>query len=181
MHRLAAGFLLLASFFSGCRSETISVSPLVGKPAPDVAGNLLDGEPFELRDHHADHVVMLDFWATWCGPCILELPVLMKLADEFKDRGVVLYTINDGEEADTVRNFLTENNLQMNVVLDSQRKWARAYNVNGIPQLVLIDRQGIVKHVHVGYHSDIENKVRQELNDLLSNGKTINERPTELP
>ncbi len=156
-------------------------SPLVGKPAPDVEGTLLDGSEFSLKQQYASNVVMLDFWATWCGPCIAELPILMKLADDYKAKGVVLYAVNQEEDAETVRKFIEENGWKLNVVLDPNGKHGTAYRVSGIPQLVFIDRGGIVRKVHTGYGDGVEQILRDELDEILAaptSLKTDSARPT---
>ena len=81
----------------------------------------------------------------------MELPILMKLADEFKSQGVVLYTVNGGEEPELIRRFQQEMEWKFNVVLDQDFKLADAYGVRTIPQLMVIDRGGIVREVHVGF------------------------------
>lgn len=145
-----------------------NVSPLVGKPAPAVQGELLDGSKFSLEEHSAKNVVLLDFWATWCGPCVEELPVLMKLAEEFKHKGVVLYAVNEEEDAETIGKFLQAKNWKLNVVLDADGKHGSAFAVSGIPQLVVIGRDGKVRHVHVGFAPEVEQLLRTELNAILA-------------
>ena len=141
--------------------------PLVGRTAPDIEAKLLDDSPFSLKSH-ASEVVLLDFWATWCGPCVMELPILMKIAEEYKSKGVVLYAVNAGEDAETIRAFLKDRQWEFNVVLDADGKSAIAYEVTGIPQLVIIGRNGIVKAVHVGYSDDLEHELRAELDSLVA-------------
>ncbi len=95
-------------------------SPLLGKPAPDVSLKLLEegkGE-FKLKEHKGEHVVMLDFWATWCGPCVKELPILSEVAEAYKDKGVVC-AVNQQEEPAEIRTFLKEKKLKLTVALDS--------------------------------------------------------------
>jgi thiol-disulfide isomerase/thioredoxin len=145
--------------------ESIS---LIGKLAPDVEGELLDGSKFSLKESYAKNVVLLDFWATWCGYCVEELPILMKLADEFKDKGVVLYAVDQEEDAETIRKFLQEKDWKLNVVLDTDGKHVSAYRVNGIPQLVIIGRDGNVHQVHVGFAPELEQLLRTELNAILA-------------
>lgn len=136
--------------------------------APDIEGKMLDDTPFSLKEKYASHVIMLDFWATWCGPCVMELPVLVKLAEEYQSRGVALYAVNGGEDVETVRDFLKERNWPLNVVLDPEGKHAEAYQVGGIPHLVLIDRNGFVRKIHVGYHPDGERELRADLDEILA-------------
>jgi thiol-disulfide isomerase/thioredoxin len=143
-----ASFVLLA----GCNTRVRygEDSPLVGKPAPSIEGKTVDGTAFSLKEKYADNVVLVDFWATWCGPCVMELPILLKVAEDYKDRGVVLVTVNAGEDAEKIQAFQKELEAKFNVVLDPDGKHASAYQVSGIPQLVVIGRGGIVEELHVG-------------------------------
>jgi thiol-disulfide isomerase/thioredoxin len=144
-----------------------SVSPLVGTPAPNVASKMLDGSPFNLQDRYAENILMVDFWATWCGPCVVELPILMRIAEHYADRGVTLYGINQGEDVETIQNFLDEQKWNLNVVLDQDGAAGNAFAVEGIPQLVIIDKEGTVQSVHIGYRPNIEDVLREELDALL--------------
>jgi thiol-disulfide isomerase/thioredoxin len=167
--RLAIVYLWLAVLLAGC-PQPVTKPGLIGNPAPDFSAAMLNGEPFRLKDQ-IGQVVLLDFWATWCGPCLAELPMLLRIADEYKDQGVVLYTINGGEEPATIHSFLKKNGAEMNVVLDSTGEISDKYNVNGIPQLVLIDRSGNVKQIHVGYNPRMNGELRRELDQLVTAAK----------
>src|SRR5687767_4033725 len=68
---------------------------LVDKPAPDFTADLLDGKRVTLASHKGKDIVILDFWATWCAPCIVSLPLMTDLANKYADQGVVLYAVND--------------------------------------------------------------------------------------
>ncbi|HQU43089.1 MAG: hypothetical protein B7Z73_08680 [Planctomycetia bacterium 21-64-5] len=143
-------------------------SPLVGKPAPDVEQELLDGSHFSLKQQKDKKVVILDFWATWCGPCVREMPLVAKVADKYRDKDVALYCVDQGEDAETVRAFLDEKELDVTVSLDSQNEAGSAYGVEGIPTLVLIDKAGVVRSVHLGYRPDIAEKLKEELDAILA-------------
>lgn len=153
-------------------SELEKRSPLVGKPAPDVELEALDDSHFSLRAQQDTKIVILDFWATWCGPCVMEMPLVAQVADEYRDKAVALYCLNQGEDADTIRAFLDEEKLDVPVVLDAQREAARAYDVEGIPTLVLIDKAGVVRSVHVGYSPDIAESLKEEIDTILA-GKNV--------
>lgn len=157
----------------GGRDEE-EISPLLGKPAPPVELTLLDGGSLNLESHAGQSIVMLDFWATWCGPCVQELPVLVKVADEYREKGVVFYALNQGEEQDQIQEFLKEQELSFTVALDSEGQAGNDYGVQGIPMLVLIDKAGTVQSVHVGFSPNLEDQLREELDGLLE-GKNLAE------
>lgn len=142
-------------------------SPLIGKAAPPVKLPQLDGGTFDLAQHKGKDIVLLDFWATWCGPCVAEMPVLAKVADEYRSRGVILRAINLQEEPAKVKQFLAEQKLDVTVVLDANGKVSAPYDPSGIPLLVVIDKQGIVRKVHRGFNPMIADILKMELDNLL--------------
>lgn len=147
-------------------------SPLLGKSAPDIDLKLLEKGNFRLKEHRDAHVVMLDFWATWCPPCVRELPILAEVAREYKDKGVVFCAVNVQEESKEIREFLKEKKLELTVALDSAGKVSEAYNASAIPLLVLVDKKGIVQSVHIGFAPDMKKTLKKELDALLE-GKNL--------
>ena len=148
------------------------LSPLLGKAAPPIDLERLDGKRVRLADHGGKDVVMLDLWATWCGPCRAELPLLVDVAKDYKSKGVAFYAINLRESKTDIDEFLKKQELDLVVALDKDSKVADAYGVTGIPMLLLVDKQGIVQAVHVGYDPDIESVLHKELDELLA-GKNL--------
>jgi thiol-disulfide isomerase/thioredoxin len=157
---------LLGGVAGGGREE--AKSPLLGKPAPEVSLKLLEKGEFTLKSHRDNSVVMLDFWATWCGPCVQELPILAEVAADYKDKGVVFCAINLQEDPADVTKFLKEKKLGITVALDSKGEIGRAYGAEAIPMLVLIDKKGVVRSVHVGYNPAIKATLSKELDALLA-------------
>ncbi|HEV8068916.1 MAG TPA: DUF2092 domain-containing protein [Planctomycetaceae bacterium] len=152
-----------------------SPSPLLGKAAPPVDLERLDGKRVNLADNSGKNVVMLDMWATWCGPCRQELPHLIEVAKQYKAKGVVLYAIDidKRESKKKIEEFLKKEKLDMTVGLDSQGTVGDAYGVEGIPMLMLIDKKGIVQVVHIGYEAkDFEKELHKELDKILA-GKNL--------
>lgn len=123
----------------------------VGQPAPDFSLNDLSNQPVSLSSFRGKKVLVLDFWATWCGPCRMAMPGLQELQDEFKDRGFQVMSIDQGERADQVRVFIERKKYSFHVVLDSDGAVGDEYGVRGIPTLVLVDKKGTVRWIRVGY------------------------------
>ncbi len=143
-------------------------SQLLGKEAPDFTAPLLDGEKVTLSDHEGSDVVVLDFWATWCPPCKKAMPHLEAISEDYSDKSVTVYAVNQNEGKKKIRNFLEQRELSLTVVLDKQGQIARDYNVRGIPHTVLIGEQGNVQATHSGYNPNMEEVLSRQIDKLLA-------------
>jgi len=160
--------------FMASLSDTEGPHPLLGQPAPEFTSQLLGGKPFELKQHRGKQAVVLDFWATWCGPCIEALPMISKTAARFADKGVAFYAVNVGEEPARITAFLKEQKLDVSVILDPDGDLANAYGANAIPQTVLIGKDGRVEAVHVGFAgAEAMKKILTEELTTLSKGERL--------
>jgi len=124
--------------------------PLKGKPAPPITLSLLGEGTLDLTAHVGKNVVILDFWASWCGPCRQGLPIASSVAKEFEDKGVVFYAVNIGENAEVAKAFLAQTGLDFPVALDLNREAQQKYQANSIPKTVIIGKDGVVHTVHLG-------------------------------
>jgi thiol-disulfide isomerase/thioredoxin len=168
------------------------IDALVGKPAPDFTLTVLDGEDKTKtlsKTDLAGKVVMIDFWATWCGPCMMELPEIQKLIEAYaKDKKDILVVAlsQDREAGDLshvrklVEKTLAEKKIELTgtpigrIGLDPTGTVGEAFQVTGLPTVVLLDPKGVVQAAHVGF-SDVT-KVRENLTkdiDALLAGKTL--------
>ena len=112
-------------------------------------------------------VIVLDFWATWCGPCVESLPKLDRIYQDLKEQGVKIYAVNQGEDKELVGGFVKSRNLTIPVLLDSESKVGNQYDAHAIPQTVVIDKSGLIRNVFVGAGPDTENKLRQAIQAAL--------------
>src|SRR4030095_7178093 len=136
---------------------------LAGKPAPAFKLELLGGGTFDLASQKGKSIVVLDFWATWCGPCVRAMPTLIEVTGALKDKGVVFVAVNQDEETDVIQDFLKKKKLNPVVALDKGSKVGDLYGVTGIPQTVIIDKQGVVQTIHVGLLPNLKQKLTEEL------------------
>lgn len=167
-----AGAKKVESFFAGQQEPS---SDLEGKPAPEFELELLGGGKMSPASHKGKDIVILDFWATWCPPCVEGLPTLAKIAEEFKDKNVVFYAVNQDEDEQTVQKFLKEHDLKLQVPMDKGGEVGQKYGVSGIPTTVFIDKDGVVQAVHVGFSPQAESGYRKDLEALLAGKKLAGE------
>ena len=137
----------------------------VGKPAPDVELTLLDGSKQKLADLKGK-VVVLDFWATWCGPCVQGLPKVTEVTKKLADQGVVFHAVNLGEDKATIETFLAKKKLAVSVAM-ADEALGQKFGVNGIPHTVVIGADGLVKKVHVGFGPGSEKRLEKDILEAL--------------
>jgi len=146
---VGALLIVLAVVISGCVRRSAQTENLeVGSPAPPFTLPDLNGRQVSLSQYKGK-VVMLDFWATWCGPCRMSMPVLENLEKEYRDT-LVLLAINLQETRDDVSQYMRQQQLHSQVLLDEQASVGEIYGAGSIPMQVLIDKSGIVRYVQLG-------------------------------
>lgn len=144
---------------------------LVGKPAPEFEIDILDGGTFNLAEVKGKEIIILDFWATWCGPCRMAMPILERVAKRFADQDVRLYAVNLEEDIPSIRRFISQQKLGLTTLLDKTGAVGLQYKAHSIPQTVIIGKDGTVQVVHVGYSADLENAITEELTALVKGEK----------
>ena len=138
--------------------------------APDFSITTLSGEFLTLEDLKGK-VVLIDFWATWCKPCLLATPGLAKIAKKFKDEPFVILGISADRERDAWKNFVDENKLDWPHFLDAKRTMANGFGVTGYPSYILLDHEGIVRFTKVGWGPTTDGEIESEARKLLRNLK----------
>lgn len=119
-----------------------------GVAAPDFTGELMDGTSITLSELQGKPVI-INFWATWCGPCVKEMPAFERLKDDFGDK-IGIIAVNCGDDAETVKDFVGENGYTFPVVLDEEYSISMLYPTNSIPYTVVLDAEGKVTHISTG-------------------------------
>jgi thiol-disulfide isomerase/thioredoxin len=150
---------------------------LIGKPAPDFSTVDLDGKPISLEDYKGK-VLLLDFWASWCGPCLMAMPSLQKLSEQYKDKPVAIVGVN-GDTPDLksrVKSILEDKNITYRQFTDSTNQVFMDYRVKPIPCLVMIDQKGVLREIRTGYGPGEEKILASQIDQLLA-GKELSSAP----
>ncbi len=132
--------------------------------APVVANGV--GEPAEFHLVGGNKAMLLDFWATWCGPCKLQAPAVDKIYAKYKDKGLSVYGVNASDEPEEIQEHVLKHELHVPMVLDKGGALSAAFRVGSIPTVVLIDATGKVRAVHTGVTS--ESALAAEVESMLS-------------
>lgn len=139
-------------------------------PAADFSLTSLEGKKFKLSEQKGK-VVVLDFWATWCGPCVAELPQLVKLQAKYSNNPSVVFQALDADETpQVVKEFMKKNGYSFNVLTAVATSVAKDYGVTAIPTMFIIDKQGRIQFKHIGFDSkeNIVESLSKEIDELLN-------------
>ena len=147
--------------------RAIAAGSLVGQPAPDFALRSLGDQNLRLSEHLGD-VVVINFWATWCGPCRQEMPLLDEIYNKYKLAGLTLLSINLDDSAERASEMAQTLKVTYPVLLDERKEVSRAYEVGSMPLTVLIDREGVVRYVSEGFKPGYEKRYTEQLRKLLN-------------
>jgi len=134
--------------------------------APDFALRTLDGPNLRLQEQRG-RVVLVNFWATWCGPCRIEMPHLARLYDKYKSSGFQLLGVNIDEDPHQAAYLATKLGLRFPVLLDTEKRVSKLYDLSTMPSTVLIDRNGRVRYIHRGYRDGYEDTYEKQIRELL--------------
>ena len=155
---LLAGLIVVGS--------TFAMAGDANAPATEFSLTSLTGQPVALSQFKGN-VVLVNFWATWCGPCQQEMPLLDQMYKKYKPAGFTLLGVNVDKEVPAVKELLARKPVSFPVLLDPENAVSRAYKVADMPSSVIIDRKGIVRYIHRGYRPGDENEYQDRIRQLI--------------
>src|SRR5262245_1642523 len=135
----------------------VADADIVGQPAPDFALRSMKGPSVRLSEHLGE-VIIINFWATWCGPCRQEMPLLDELYGKYRRAGLVLLSINVDDDKDRAIEMAKTLGVSYPVLLDARKDVSRSYQIGSMPSTVLIDREGVIRYVSEGFKPGYEKR-----------------------
>jgi peroxiredoxin len=157
---LATSWALLAA------GAATAAATLTSGPAPDFTLHSVAGANLRLQEQRGQ-VVMLNFWASWCAPCRQEMPQLDRLYEKYHAAGFQLLGVNVDEDARNAAGVSSKLGLHFPVLLDTEKRVSRLYDLSTMPSTVLIDRDGRVRYIHRGYKDGYEQTYDEQIRELL--------------
>ena len=139
---------------------------LDGQEAPDFALKSLDGDNLRLSEYRGE-VVMINFWATWCGPCRQEMPLLDELYNRYERVGFQLLGVNIDDDPRRAMEMAEELGISFPVLFDDRKEVSELYRVEAMPVTIILDREGVVRYTHYGYKPGYEEYYLDQVRALL--------------
>lgn len=156
-----------ASEGSGAATPGAAKHELLNNPAPDFAGDSVNGKGKVALAHWKGKVVLVDFWATWCEPCKKSFPKLEELRVKYASSGFELVAISEDDEANGVKEFGANYGAKFPLLWDKDKTIANKWHPPNMPSSFIVDKKGVVRFVHLGYHDGEEKEIETELKSLL--------------
>jgi thiol-disulfide isomerase/thioredoxin len=137
-----------------------------GAPAPAFALQSNSGKAVNLADLKGQ-IVLVNFWASWCGPCRKEMPILEQLNRQYRTKGVTLVGVNVEPDTAAAVDWLKATPVSFPILFDVDSKVSKLYQVEGMPNTVILDRTGRVRYIHRGYSPGAENEYLNQIRALI--------------
>ena len=167
IRRHLTGAILVGSLLASLSASLPARAVGVGDPAPDFSLPALDDRVMITLADHRGKVVYLDFWSSWCLPCRISLPLLSAMRDELFGESFEIVAIDVDRIPKDGRDFLKRYPASYPVASDSTGATAERYNLVGMPTSFIIDREGIVRHIHTGFEENDIEEIRAQLEALI--------------
>lgn len=159
--------IMMSALFCTLSGISLAVSALeIGDLAPDFTLKNTQGENLNLTEQRGQ-IIVINFWASWCGPCRTEMPILQSFHHKYNSLGVSVWGINVEQENQAGRDFLADLNLTFPIFFDSNNTVAADYQVGAMPTTVIVDRSGKVRYAFKGYKDGYEKKYAKAIKQLI--------------
>jgi peroxiredoxin len=149
-----------------CAVGDVAAAVQLSSNAPDFTLRSVAGANLRLAEQRGQ-VVMVNFWATWCGPCRQEMPHLSRLYDKYKSSGFTLLGVNIDDDPRAAEALAAKLGVHFPVLLDTDKRVSKVYDMSAMPATLLIDRDGRVRHIHRGYRDGVEQTYEEQVRALL--------------
>lgn len=159
MPLVAAGLL-----WPGSAIPASEIAP--GQAAPTFTLKSQSGKNLSLREYRGQ-VIMINFWATWCGPCRQEMPALNALYEKYRSAGFMLFGVNVDAESANAMQMADRLKVSYPILFDADKKASALYRIDTMPMTVLVDRDGKIRYVQPGYRAGFEDKYQAQIRELL--------------
>ncbi len=136
-------------------------------PPPQCQLSFLDGKLAEGWETMKGAVIYVDFWASWCPPCVKSFPFMSQLTHELKDKGLKVIAINLDESVEDAKEFLTKRSVNFPILIDASKQCAQDFGVIAMPSTYIIDKKGFVRHIHRGFRAGEAEELRSLIEQLL--------------
>lgn len=166
MHKHRFTQWALALVFSLFSTVLLAKSQPLSGPAPDFTLPDANGKAIKLSDLKGQ-VVMINFWASWCGPCREEMPLLENLHKKYSKLGFTVYGVNVDFKPKDAQPLLQETGVTFPVGYDSKNKISELYKIDSMPSTVMVDRKGNLRYLHRGYKPGYEKDYEKQIRELV--------------
>jgi len=157
---------LIMGVVISCASITPVGAASVSGPAPDFTLKSLAGKNLKLSEMRGN-VVLINFWASWCGPCRQEMPLLNSLHNKYEPLGFTVIGVNVEEKTENARGFIKDTPVDFPILLDNRNQVSKLYKVVAMPTTVVVDRDGNMRFLHHGYVPGDELEYRKMVKELI--------------
>ncbi|MCF4008185.1 MAG: TlpA family protein disulfide reductase [Alishewanella sp.] len=158
---------LLLTVLSYC-AVSAKVHATDSAQAPDFTLKSLTGVNLRLAEQRGE-IIVLNFWASWCSPCLQEMPALDQLANKYRPLGVQVWGVNVEADSRAAQKYLSKTQVQFPILFDTENSVSERYQVQAMPTTVIINQHGDVFSVHRGYKPGYEQKYEDDIKTLLRN------------
>jgi len=153
--------------FNVVSSPRVMATSLMNQPSPECQLSTLDGHPIKSLRAMKGEVIYLDFWASWCPPCVQSFPFMNQLHRDFSQQGLRVIGVNLDEQIGDADAFLNRYDAAFTIAADPTKQCAKNFNVIAMPSTYLIDREGVVRYIHRGFRPGETEQLQMLVEQLL--------------